>query len=228
MSSLETEILVTDLNSGAVFSRISGHELRTLHSFSGSRSGPPPDSRPHRQTIRTHNLRPPFWISPATDMYGFRADDFQRWVARHRGLSQRQGRDALSSWIHRTDCKIHSRRCQRNERLANMGGTRQEFDEESQAALCGRGSWPGFGQHDLRARLHNHRLVADAFSVGGLPPNQGVSSFIPKSICADRFRPVFALQVRGSTMWDGSTVCCSKQEPSISWIVATWISIVLS
>lgn len=63
MSGLDTEKSVRILNSATAFSRVSGHELRTLHPLPGSRLGPPPDARPHRQAIRTHNLCPPFWIT---------------------------------------------------------------------------------------------------------------------------------------------------------------------
>ncbi len=52
MGGLGTEKRVTDLNSATAFSRISGHEHRTLHSLPSSRPGPPPDSRPHRKAIR--------------------------------------------------------------------------------------------------------------------------------------------------------------------------------
>jgi len=187
MSGLGTEKRVTDLNSAAAFSRISVHELRTLHSLPGSRPGPPSDARPYSKAIRAHYLCPPFRIPTATHLHGFCADDFQGWVARHRDLPQRKDRDALSSWIHRTGCKIHTRRCQRNERLADLGGPRQEFDEEGQTALCGRGSWLGFEQHDLCARLHDDRLVADAFSMGRFPSNQGghQASYSNRSARAD-------------------------------------------
>jgi hypothetical protein len=93
MSRLGTEKRVTDLNSAAAFPRISDHELRTLHFLPGSRPGPPPDARPHGQAIRAHYLCPPFGIPTATHLHGFRADDFQGRVARHRSLPQRKDRD---------------------------------------------------------------------------------------------------------------------------------------
>ena len=93
MGALDTTKHVTNLNSGAEFSRISGHKHRTIYCLypPGSRPGPPPDARPHRIALRAHNLCPPLWI-PTKHPDGFRAGDFQSRVARHRYLPQPENR----------------------------------------------------------------------------------------------------------------------------------------
>lgn len=164
---------VTHLKPEPFVSTLPAHEHRSLRCFSSHGFGSPPDSRSSRPALRSRDARPTFWVSPAVDLHGLRAVDLARKSARHRSLSQRQARNALSSRFPPAVGTLDFGRCQRATRLAAVAGAGPRTHLQSPTALRGRGSGVGTRPHRLCLGLDDHRPFPDPVFVGGLSFDQG-------------------------------------------------------
>lgn len=99
--------------------------------------------------------------------------DLSRESARHRGVSARAVREALSLGDSRQCFSEHARQCQCDPRLAYLRELRREVDWYRTRLVCRRALRHRSGRDSLRARCHDHRFVPVGFSLGTVSFDQG-------------------------------------------------------
>ena len=104
---------------------------------------------------------------------GLCAIDLSRESQRHRSLSARAVRQALSLGYPQHRVAQHPGQRQRNSRLAHLLRVRTASDRDGAKALCQRAFWSRSERHGLRSRCHHHRSVPVGIPVGTVPFDQG-------------------------------------------------------
>ena len=105
--------------------------------------------------------------------HGVRPDHLSGESAGHRSMLRGSRRQGVSP---RTARQLHAQqsgRCQRAMRLAPVLRVCPSVDSHRAPAVRHRALGRGTGQHRLCARLHHHRSVLDAVSVGAVSLDQG-------------------------------------------------------
>ena len=103
---------------------------------------------------------------------GFRAADLSRQSARYRSLPPFDAGQAVPHGISRQGGALHSRRCQRVARLANLRRFCSGVDRDCATIVCPRSHGRGSGTQSIRVGLDYHRSLSIAFSLGPVSPAQ--------------------------------------------------------
>ena len=106
-------------------------------------------------------------------VHGLRATDLSRKPARHRDLSARAQRQALSPWNSRRNRPQHLGRRQRDPRLAHLSGFRHQPHPNRPQALCRGQLWRRVETYGLRSGFDDDRSVPGTVSLGALSQTQG-------------------------------------------------------
>ena len=103
---------------------------------------------------------------------GFRAANLSRQSARYRSLPPFDAGQVVPHGISRQGGALHSRRCQRVTRLANLCRFCPSADWNCATVACPRSYGRGSGAQSIRAGLDHHRSLSIAFSMGPVSPAQ--------------------------------------------------------
>ena len=145
-------------------------ERRTTRLGPDARS--PADARisPLRPTISRQLPLPEVHLLRSVPLSGLRPVDPPREPARHRDVPSGLGQEAVSRRPARPRGAKHAGQGQREARLAHLGRLGPGAHRPSASALCAGILRGGVEADRLRLRLHDHRLVPAALSLGALPP----------------------------------------------------------
>ena len=217
MSILHRKRDVRDLSAIGRFETLPGHEHWPLRPLPSPRSGSLADAFPHGRALQRRVSGQTFWLSPATDLHGLCSTHMARRFARHRDVFECEARGALSPRVQRASGPFDLGRCQRCAGLEAVGGSGKGIDMQSQSPLRRRRLGNRSREHRLRAGLHDHRLVANAFPLGRFSCDQGGSEDCTRSsTCGGRFLRASMSPMPVSTMFSGSTSWCSRRALSMS------------
>src|SRR5712664_490764 len=125
-----------------------------------------------RQSLRWQQGRALVPLLGSVSDHGFCPTNLPREFARHRSLSASARPQALSLWLPWSQQAGHAGRRQRDPRLENLCRLRSESDSDRQTFVCRHRPRPGTRRHGLCARLHHHRSLSLALSLGQVPPGQ--------------------------------------------------------
>jgi integron integrase len=136
--------------------------------WENSLGDPQPTSSEVQRELQGKALR----MSSAIYRHGICSVDLERGTAGYRGLPQCSARGIAPSRLHRTIGQVHSCGCQRVQRLAYLGGSRQGADAKSPQALRERRTGFRSGPQHLRTGFFDHRSVADSVPLGYVSRHQ--------------------------------------------------------
>src|SRR6266852_3434650 len=111
-----------------------------------------------------------FLLLGSVSVDGFRAANLSRQSARYRGLPPFYAGQAVPHGISRQGGALHSRRCQRVTRLANLRRFCPGVDWNCATVVCPRPHGRGSAAQSIRVGLYYHRSLSVAFSLVSLSP----------------------------------------------------------
>lgn len=122
-----------------------------------------PSQIPIQQICPTLSWQQPsatFLLSRSVPVHGIRAVDLPRESSRYRNLPAFHATQTLSCRVPGQHVSKHTRRSQRESRLADLCRLRSSVNCQSQKALCQRQLWPGLEANGLCLRFIHHRFRA--------------------------------------------------------------------
>ena len=125
-----------------------------------------------RRALSGQSLRQRFLLLGSVPVSGFRSTHLSRKSPRYRSMSARPATEAVSHGFPGASFSQHAGARQRASRLAHLRRLRSHPDCHRSRPLSQRTVRSGVVRDRLRPRLHHHRFMPGAFSLGKIPSPQ--------------------------------------------------------